>query len=443
MAVRTVSSGTWERPRPSAQALRRDVLVAGLLVLATAASAFIYSSIVPSPPAAWWVTVPWAIVIAGSLAARRRFPAVVAVVVSGAFLAGQLMVVPEVLFSNICLYLAIYSLGAWGANRRVATIVRVVIIVGMFLWLFSFLLLNTSTPSYIDQVGGHGMLDPFVAFAAFQVMQNLLYFAAAYYFGNGAWSSALARHQLETRTRELQAEREISQAQALVLERVRIARELHDVVAHHVSVMGVQAGAARRVLATVRGDGSADPAQLAKAVAAVAVIEQNARQAVDDLHHLLGALRQPGTGETSAADDASTHGVEQLPALIDSSRRAGLAVDFSVVGTPRPVSPATGLNVYRIAQEALTNCRKHAGSAVRVDARLRYLDDAIEIEVGDDGHGSVRPAASIGAEPRGLGLVGMRERVDAAGGILETGPKARGGYVVRARLPLAPAEVPA
>ncbi|RFA07464.1 hypothetical protein B7R21_14815 [Subtercola boreus] len=443
MAVRTVSFGTWERPRPSAQALRRDVFVAGLLVLATAASAFIYASIVTTEPATWWVTVPWAIVIAGSLAARRRFPALVAVVVSGAFLAGQLMVVPEVLFSNICLYLAIYSLGAWGVNRRVATIVRVVIIVGMFLWLFSFLLLKASTPSYLGPVGGHGVLDPFVAFAAFQVMQNLLYFAAAYHFGNSAWSSALHRRQLEMRTSELQAEREISQAQALVLERVRIARELHDVVAHHVSVMGVQAGAARRVLATVRGNGAADPAQLAKAVAAVSVIEQNARQAVDDLHHLLGALRQPGASGIPVAEDATTHGIEQLPALIDSSRLAGLAVDFSIVGTPRPVSPATGLNVYRIAQEALTNCRKHAGSAVRVDARLRYLDDAIEIEVGDDGRGSSTPIASAASGPRGLGLVGMRERVDAAGGILETGPKARGGYIVRARLPLVPAEVAA
>ncbi|MDF2443503.1 MAG: hypothetical protein JWR01_1706, partial [Subtercola sp.] len=377
-----MSSGTWERPRPSRRALRRDLLLAVVLVVATATSAFIYASIVTYPPAAWWVTVPWAIVIAGSLALRRRFPAVVALVVSAAFIAGQLLVVPEVLFSNICLFVAIYSLGAWGANRRVATVVRVVIISGMFLWLFSFLLQSVATPADTE-VGGHGVLDPFVALAAFQVLQNLLYFAAAYFFGNSAWSSAFSRHQLETRTRELQAEREIRQAQAVVLERVRIARELHDVVAHHVSVMGVQAGAARRVLTTVQGDSAADPARLAKAVSAVAAIEQNARQAVDDLHHLLGALRQPGAGQTPPGNEASTHGVDQLPALVDSSRLAGLTVDFSVVGIPRPVSPATSLNVYRIAQEALTNCRKHAGSAVQVDARLRYLDDAIEIEVGD------------------------------------------------------------
>lgn len=438
MAEDTPNARLWQRPYPSARSFRRDAVVAAALVPATLLSTMIYASIASFPPAAWWISVPWAVLIAGSLAVRRRYPAVVAVLVAVLFAAGQLLAVPEILFSNICLFVALYSLGAWGRDRRVATVVRLVIVVGMFLWLFSSLVINASDPRLNDIGDGHGTLQPFVALALLQVLQNLLYFAGAYVFGNSSWSSALAREQLETRTRELQNERELSQRQAVVLERVRIARELHDVVAHHVSVMGVQAGAARRVLATVHTDG--DPAQLEKAVTAVSAIEANAREAVDDLHRLLGALRQPGSAPL--ADDASIHGAEQLTQLVEQTRSAGVAVEFSIVGTARPLSPATSLNVYRIAQEALTNVRRHAGAAARVDARLRYLDGAVEIEVSDSGRGSDAAVGAAGAGV-GLGQIGMRERVDAAGGILQISPRARGGYVVRARFPTASAEVPA
>ncbi|RFA19060.1 sensor histidine kinase [Subtercola boreus] len=439
MAESTPTAGAWQRQRPSPAALGRDAAVAAVLVVATVGSAFVYASITSFTPPAWWVSALWAVVIAAPLAFRRRLPAVVALVVAAAFVAGQLLFVPEVLFSNICLFVALYSLGAWGVNRTVAKLVRLAIIVGMFLWLFSTLVVNASSPGLGELGAGHGALDPYIALASIQVLQNLLYFAAAYYFGNSAWSSARARELLEERTRELQAERERSQRQAVVLERIRIARELHDVVAHHVSVMGVQAGAARRVLAKV--DSDSDGELLDKAVTAVAAIEENARVAVNDLHHLLGALRQSAPPLT--LDDASSLGVPQLEALIDETRLLGTEVDFWVVGTPGALSPATSLNVYRIAQEALTNARKHAGPAARVDARLRYLDGAVEIEVSDNGRGGgSRPGANPDVEPGGLGQLGMRERVDAAGGVLEAGPRARGGYVVRARFPVTPARVP-
>jgi signal transduction histidine kinase len=217
---------------------------------------------------------------------------------------------------------------------------------------------------------------------------------------------------------------------------MRIARELHDSVAHHVSVMGVQAGAARRVL-------ERDPEAAASALAS---IEQSARDAVDELHRTVAALRAPGdpadsdlsTGDGAVATEttdapASTLRIERLPHLVDDVRTAGLPVELTVVGEAHDVTPMVDLAVYRIAQEALTNVRKHAGASARADVRVRWLDDAIELEVTDTGVGGRTSPGPDGTG--GLGQVGMRERVAAVGGTLELGPRPRGGYLVRARVP--------
>jgi signal transduction histidine kinase len=204
--------------------------------------------------------------------------------------------------------------------------------------------------------------------------------------------------------------------QAVIAERVRIARDLHDVIAHHVSVMGVQASAARRVLHT-------DPGVASEALAAV---ESTARTAIDELSGLLGVLR-----ETDGPDEATLPGLEQVARLVDETRAMGLAVEYAVYGEPRPVPDAIALSAYRIVQEALTNTVKHA-AATAAEVRLRYLDQALEVEVNDDGRGAVGPAVGTG-----LGLVGMRERVGVHGGHLEVGPRRGGGFQVRARLPLA------
>jgi signal transduction histidine kinase len=231
------------------------------------------------------------------------------------------------------------------------------------------------------------------------------------------------------RTAELAEEREHSTQQALALDRVRIARELHDVVAHHVSVMGVQAGAARRVM-------TGDPA---KASEALTVIESNARSAVDELHRLLTTLRDPGADPSdTATESASTRGLEQLPQLIESTRDAGTTAKLVTVGEPHPVSTLVGFTLYRVAQESLTNVRKHAGDRAEAEVRLRYLGDRVELEVTDTGLG--RGLASRRAS--GLGHVGMRERLAAVGGTLEVGPRSRGGYLVRAVVPLTGSTVP-
>lgn len=388
-------------------------------------------------PAPIWLTVIVVAALSLPLAVRRRFPEVVAIVVSIVFFVGQQFSVPELLFSNISLFIAIYTVGAWGRNRRVANYLRIAIIIGMFLWVAVNLVVTVSDPSLMPGISRAGIFSQFASYALINVITNILYFGGAYYFGNTAYAAARQRAELEARTSQLAAERERTSEQAVALDRVRIARELHDVVAHHVSVMGVQAGAARRVL-------ESDPAQ---ASASLSTIEMSARAAVDELHKLLATLRDTATAESgsdAANVSSSTRGVGQLGELVAESTGAGLPTTLTVIGDERPVTGLVGFTVYRLAQESLTNTRKHGGERATADVRLRYLDDGIELEVTDTGLGRISEAGGRthgpGSTP-GLGHLGMRERVAAVGGEIEFGPRNDGGYLVRARLPLAAAPV--
>jgi len=408
----------WLRPRPDARGYRRDAVAALLLAAGSVVGFALYSRLeFYDDPAPMWVS---AIVIAGltlPLAARRRYPEVVAIVISVAFFLAQQLRVPELLFSNITLFIAIYTVGAWSRHRLTATYTRIAIIVGMFVWIAVNLLVNANNPDYVEHYSRSGVFSQFASLALLQVIQNLLYFGGAYYFGSTTFKSARERAELEDRTAELARERERSAEQAVALDRVRIARELHDVVAHHVSVMGVQAGAARRVIQT-------DPAQASESLS---TIESSARSAVDELHRLLTTLRENDSDVASTS--SSTRGIDQLPDLVDESIAAGTPATLQFVGDPHPVSSLVGFTVYRVTQEALTNVRKHAGERATVDVRLRYLADGVELEVVDTGQGTGLRTAGAGH-----GHVGMRERVAAVGGELEVGPRSRGGYLVRARI---------
>jgi len=378
-------------------------------------------------PAPAWLGVLMVLLQSAPLAWRRRYPVSVLIVSAAVFMAVQILNVPEVLFSNIAFFIAMYTAGAWGRQRRLSMVSRLVVIAAMFVWLFSALLAPAFAAGLADR-DVVGSVSPVVAVGLVTILQNLLYFGGAYYFGSRAWIAARERAALEDRTEQLAEERERTAAQAVSLERLRIARELHDVVAHHVSVMGVQAGAARRVL-------QRDPQQ---AVESLSAIESSAREAVDELHRMLTTLRDDSrpleTGDQ--VDGPSTHGVEQLPELIGDARSAGLAAELTIVGDPRPLSPLVSITVYRVVQEAVTNAIKHAGASASIDARLRYLDSMVEVEVTDSGGLPARGATGQGS---GLGIVGMRERLAAVGGTLEAGPRARGGYLVRADIPTASA----
>ncbi|WP_137846443.1 histidine kinase [Microbacterium sp. 2FI] len=406
------------RPPASAHDLRGDAWLAGALLLGAVLSAAL-GSVVGLYGDDTTQGMQWALLYAAGLTAplavRRRYPELVAVAVAVVFIIGVSAHIPELYVGNIALFIAMYTVGAWVDDRRRALYVRVGIIVAMFVWLMVTTFQSATAPTD-EGFSREGVFSPFVAFMLIQFLVNAAFFGGAYYMGDRAYTAALQRAALEERTRELEAEREVTAAQAVALDRVRIARELHDVVAHHVSAMGVQAGAARAVM-----DRDPDAAR-----SALVGVEASARSALDELRHLLETLRTPD-GEPP---NASTVRLTGLAELVQHARDTGLPTTFAVVGEPVAVPDLIEVNVYRVAQEALTNARRHGGPDAAADVRLRYDGDAIELEVTNSGRlgPALRP---------GLGIVGMRERAAASGGILEAGPRPRGGFLVRLRVPLA------
>jgi signal transduction histidine kinase len=207
-------------------------------------------------------------------------------------------------------------------------------------------------------------------------------------------------------------------------ERARIARELHDVVAHNVSVMVVQADGAGYAL-------DPDPERARQALAAISA---TGRQALAEMRHLLGVLR---SGDEQA-DLAPVPGIDQIRDLLEQTRAAGRTVSFTLEGAVRPLPDGVGLAAYRVVQEALTNVRKHGGIGASVCVALRYSERELGVQVTDDGHG--QGAADDGA---GHGLTGMRERVGIYGGTVDAGPRPAGGYRVSVTLPLSLGHPPA
>lgn len=402
---------------PTLRDQRGDLLLALVLFVGAILSAALSSiaQVYGDEQAPLWTALVYAVVVAAPLGFRRRWPGTVAVVVSLAYFTAVTIRVPEIYVGNIAMFIALYTVGAWMNDRRKALVVRVAIIVGMFVWLLITMYRDAiSEADKADVVAG--AMSPYVAFMLIQILLNALYFGGAYYFGERSWAAAEQRTVLEERTRELEREREVTAAQAVALDRVRIARELHDVVAHHVSVMGVQAGAARLVL-------ESDPAQSARILSG---IESSARDAIQELRQLLETLRTPG-GDTT--ESASTVSLDDIAALAQASTEAGLPTAYTVIGDPVPVPSLVAVNLYRIAQESLTNARRHAGPGATADVRVRYDDDGVEVEVVNTGRAiaHLRP---------GLGQLGMRERAAASGGTVEVTPRVAGGLRVRARVPL-------
>ncbi len=214
---------------------------------------------------------------------------------------------------------------------------------------------------------------------------------------------------------EAARQREEEARWAVEEERSRIARELHDVVAHSVSVMTVQAGAVRRLL---------KPEQ-EREREALMIVEETGRQALTEMRRLLEMMR--AEGESAAL--APQPGIKTLERLVEHVREAGMPVELTVQGEPVELPPGIDLSAYRIVQEALTNALKHAGPA-RAWVAVRYGVDEVEVDVENDGR------TNGDGDPAGLGLVGMRERVALCGGSLEAGPRDGGGYRISARLPV-------
>jgi signal transduction histidine kinase len=245
----------------------------------------------------------------------------------------------------------------------------------------------------------------------------LLIVGGPYLFGRIVNARIQLARELREKASRLERDQAEKQKLAVAEERARIAREMHDVVAHNVSVMVVQASAARRMI-------DHDPGRAREALSSV---EQTGREALAEMRRMLDVLRV----EDESAALAPQPSINEMGALIDLAREAGLQVDFEVEGERRRVSSGVDLSAFRIVQEALSNTIKHADAA-NARVRLRFGEDEVEVDVIDDGHG-VRPRDDNG---KGHGLVGMRERVAMLGGRLEAGYRANGGFEVRATLPL-------
>jgi signal transduction histidine kinase len=221
--------------------------------------------------------------------------------------------------------------------------------------------------------------------------------------------------EMAERARRLEREQGEAAERAVAAERQRIARELHDVIAHSVSVMTVQAGAVRRLL---------HPDQQ-KEREALETVEATGREALTEMRRLVGLLREQG----AMPEFAPQPGLDRIDSLLEGVRAAGLPVELEVAGLPRPLAPGVDLAAYRVLQEALTNALKYAGPA-HAWVNVRWGDDELELEVANDGRSD---GDGFGG---GHGLEGMGERVSLYGGEIESGPRDGGGYVVRARLPL-------
>ncbi|MFD8952137.1 sensor histidine kinase [Streptomyces xanthophaeus] len=228
---------------------------------------------------------------------------------------------------------------------------------------------------------------------------------------------------MNRRQREAEAHQLLRAERAVAEERRRIARELHDIVAHHITTMQLMAGGARANLAY-------DP-EVARE--ALVTLEDSGRMALREMRQLLDVLRAGEEAET--APTAPQPGAGDLDRIITEARLAGTDTEFTVDGPVRPLPPSVGLTVFRIVQEALTNTRKHAGEA-RARVRLTYAPGEVAVEVRDDGAGAPPPAARSGQRRSGYGLIGMHERVALQGGTLEAAALAGGGFRVAARLPV-------
>jgi signal transduction histidine kinase len=327
------------------------------------------------------------------LAWRRRAPLAVLCVVAGA------AVLEAALLDNfpsfqpfVALIVAVYSVAAHSDRRR--AVIGALVTLGVLL-----------PGELMQSLSGDGSFDigAFVALAAVWAVGRAL----------RRWR--VEAGELWRRADRLEREREQRARIAVAEERARIARELHDVVAHAVSVVVIQAQGAQAEL-----EGEQRPVR-----EALSSIESTGRQALVEMRRLLGVLRR-GDEELALAPQPS---LRHLDALVDHVRDAGLPVELRVDGEAAQLPPGVDVSAYRIVQEALTNTLKHAGPA-HARVVVRYTREEVELEISDDGRGRKR------IEGGGHGLVGMRERVAVVGGVLESGSPADGGFHVRARLPL-------
>jgi signal transduction histidine kinase len=337
------------------------------------------------------------VVASGALAFRRRWPLAAFVVVAGAALTVHLLGYPDGGLP-FAVALAVYTMASL-CDRRVVVGLTAFIVVAAPLAFWA-----TGT---VDDGG--------------TLIGTLAVFVLAAVWGDRRKVRQAYDEQLALRELEKERERVESERRAVADERLRIARELHDVLAHAMSVVAVQSGVGVHVI----------DSRPAEAKRILQTISDTSRESMKEMRSLVDVLRD--NPETHGDELSPAPGLEQLPELVGRVREAGVPVEMTIEGHRGPVPAGVDLAAYRIAQEALTNVLKHAGRA-RAGVIVRYEPDAVHLEIVDDGRGAAAGAPAVRANGTGHGLVGMRERAALYDGVLEAGPRAGGGYRVAATL---------
>ncbi|MET0447212.1 MAG: sensor histidine kinase [Aeromicrobium sp.] len=412
----------WARPAPTPAQTRWDAIGGVGAALLSVASVQVWHS--GSGASLGWKGVEaYALfgLAALLLAFRRRLPLTTLLLVSAVFIviSERLPDLGAIFTIQVVLFVAVYTAWAWSRRPRRLFVTSGVVLVAMFGWLI-WEFTRTEPPPRPDV----GMLPPYTALIVYSLSINVIYFLGAMAWGHGAWRSAHQRAEIADRVLAERLAQDRDRESAVRAERVRIARDLHDVVAHHVSGIGVQAAGAGRII----------DARPEDAREALGVIERSSRQAVQQMHQLVGLLR--------ADDDRGSRGpqpgLDELRTLAEPDGRP--VVTFRQVGEAFDVPPTIGLSLFRIAQEAVANLRRHARAAAG-EVVLRFVpaggDDpaAVEVEVIDDGRAT--DARATPDPSGGFGLTGIRERAAMHGGTYDIGPRPDGGFRVRVRIPVA------
>lgn len=410
---------SWTRPAPTRRQVRIDVAAAVVTAFVSVASVEIWRS--GNGADLGWRGVEaygWFALAGLLLAGRRALPLTTMALQAVVFVViGERLEAFAALFTiQMILFASMYSAWAWSRRPRLLVATTVVVVVVMFVWIVVLF----ARPDALPENESIGLISSATAIVLYSYIVNVVYFGGAIAWGQVAWRSARRRALIEEQMGRERSRQDAERGRAVQAERVRIARDLHDVVAHHVSGIGVQASGAARLL-----DRKPEAARQA-----LSRIETSSRQAVTQMHQLVGLLREQGDDRESARGPQP--GLDDIAELARQSQDP--AVELHLVGEPRPVSSTVGLSLFRITQEALTNVRRHA-RAKQATVTVRHLDGdrpAVEVEVLDDGSG--RPATSD--DGGGFGLEGIRERVATHGGEAEIGPRPQGGFRVRVRIPV-------
>jgi signal transduction histidine kinase len=365
---------------------------------------------------AWWALAPLPVhpLLAATLvsveiiplALRRAFPSATLLIIAIAGVILQVLNIPELSFIAITLIIAIFTAATYGGRgRNLICGVCIAAVLGSISYRLVF---SGATVLPINRF----------LYGTTNLLLNSMLFLPIWWFGNTLRKSREQTSQLKDSTEQLIREREENARRAVVDERIRIARELHDVLAHHVSVMGIQAGAARQVLKQYPE----------KALNSLSLIETSSRQAVSELYRLLGLLRD----EKQVEKFAPMPNLQQLEKLVADMQNAGLQVEVKIEGEKREIPEMVDLSAFRIIEEALTNTLKHAG-ATKATININYHNSMLVLEITDNGHGIVSNGKIASG---GKGLIGMRERAYLVNGEFMAGNGPDGGFCVKVKLPL-------